>query len=243
MVVRGQFLERSTVIPSGELYLDGLSHRGALGPALLICPPHPSRGGSMDSAVCAELAFAASHAGHATLRFNYRGVGASQGQLGDFASFVEDGRAALLTLQENSPGLGVVIAGFDLGAEVAVELAQGAAVEGVVVIGPVSKAYDFTALSRLRMKALVVVGEEDHGADRLALAELCQSMGDGLVVIPEADHVFSQGLTELGRVVAQFLGGEGARVLPVEEEDAGRDAVVREFDLDPGPDDEPDLDI
>src|SRR3954466_7265194 len=75
MVLPGQYLERSVVI--GDL--DALYHRGRRDPPCVIASPHPAMGGSMVSPVIAELAWALSRAGHATMRFNYRGVGASHG--------------------------------------------------------------------------------------------------------------------------------------------------------------------
>src|SRR5438445_5965004 len=75
MVLTGQYLERSVVI--GEL--DALYHRGKREPSCAIAAPHPALGGSMLSPVVAELAWALTRAGHPTMRFDYRGVGASRG--------------------------------------------------------------------------------------------------------------------------------------------------------------------
>jgi alpha/beta superfamily hydrolase len=81
MVAPGQFLERSVAIPTGSgLVIDGLYHRGVRGPACVIAAPHPALGGSMTVPAINELAWALTRAGHPTLRFDYRGVGASQGQ-------------------------------------------------------------------------------------------------------------------------------------------------------------------
>src|SRR5437868_13416466 len=80
MVLRGQFLERSVTIPSGGVSLDGLYHRGDERPACVLAAPHPALGGSMSAPVVAELAWQLTQAGHPTLRFDYRGVGASQGK-------------------------------------------------------------------------------------------------------------------------------------------------------------------
>ena len=80
MVAPGQFLERSVAIPTaGGLVLDGLYHRGVRAPACVLAAPHPALGGSMTVPAINELAWALTRAGHPTLRFDYRGVGASQG--------------------------------------------------------------------------------------------------------------------------------------------------------------------
>src|SRR5207253_7708684 len=95
MVLPGQYLERSVVV--GEL--DALYHRGKREPPCVLASPHPALGGSMIAPVIAELAWALTRAGHPTLRFDYRGIGASRGesrheagsmQIGDVSDEVED---------------------------------------------------------------------------------------------------------------------------------------------------------
>src|ERR671934_2810482 len=80
MVQRDQFLERSVVVKSGDLSLDALYHRGRRAPPCVIASPHPALGGSMMVPVVNELAWTLTRAGFPTLRFDYRGVGASQGR-------------------------------------------------------------------------------------------------------------------------------------------------------------------
>src|SRR5512141_1366808 len=75
MVLAGQYLERSVVVGG----LDALYHRGTREPPCAIAAPHPALGGSMISPVVAELAWALTRGGHPTMRFDYRGVGASRG--------------------------------------------------------------------------------------------------------------------------------------------------------------------
>ncbi len=77
MVLPGQFLERPALVDAGGLTLDALYHRGAAPPAILLCPPLDAEG--MDAPLLAELAWAAARAGHASLRFQHRGRGGSQG--------------------------------------------------------------------------------------------------------------------------------------------------------------------
>ncbi len=216
MVLRGQFLERPTVIASGGVYLDALSHRGGVAPAVLICPPHPLRGGSMDAPICAELAFAVTQAGHASLRFNYRGAGASQGELSaELADAVADAKAALELLAQNVPHERFVAVGYDFGAEVAVELAlAGAPLSGIVVVAPDTTKYDFRRLGEATVPGLILVPEEDPLADRKLLAEHCQHTGDQLVMVPEAARVFTKGLPTAGREVVSFLKTATGGLLP-----------------------------
>src|SRR5687768_14662872 len=102
MVLKGQFLERPTLIPVGGVVLEGLSHRGDKRPPLLIVPPTPEEGGSMDHVVAAEVAWAAATRGFPTLRFNFQGVAGSQGKRSSGAALVADAEQALALVHENA---------------------------------------------------------------------------------------------------------------------------------------------
>ena len=94
----GQVLERPALVDAGEVTLEGLSHRGARAPPLLLCPPE---GSGMEAPALAELAWASARAGHASLRFQHRGVGASQGSP-DPARRLDDAEAAFRHLREST---------------------------------------------------------------------------------------------------------------------------------------------
>ena len=179
-MTRGQFLERATVIPAVEGVLEGLSHRGTRAPPLLIVPPPPGQGG-MDNAVCAELAWAATRGGHPTLRFNFRGVGASPGRPGGRPAQVQDVEAALRALEENA-----------------------GTVAGLALVSP--SGIDVEELARVRHPLLVVAGEKEQLA-RAALAASVMEASGTLVVVPDADARFQRNLTEVGRSVARWLEG------------------------------------
>src|SRR3989442_376644 len=121
MVTKGQFLERPTLVPVGDLVLEGLWHRGEHRPPLLIIPPKPVQGGSMDHVVAAESSWAVATSGHPTLRFNFQGVGASQGkQSVDGKSLALDAEAALAVLEENTEGAPAAVLAIGSAAEVAI---------------------------------------------------------------------------------------------------------------------------
>src|SRR5271157_4429275 len=81
----------------------------------VIAPPHPLYGGSMENAVVSELAFVCAHAGLDSLRFSWRGVGASAGtSSGDLQDAAQDYAAALARLRD-TPG-GLVLCGYSFGA-------------------------------------------------------------------------------------------------------------------------------
>jgi uncharacterized protein len=155
MVLKGQFLERSTLIPVGPSVLEALWHRGERSPSLLILSPLPAEGGSMDHVLSAELAWAVSQAGHATLRFNYRGVGASQGARGGAGECLEDATAAFQTLVEDTEGRPVAVASIAASQEVLLALRpDDALLRGAAFVAP--RHLDRSALARFQVPVLLI---------------------------------------------------------------------------------------
>jgi uncharacterized protein len=211
LVLKGQFLERLTLIPVGKLALEGLWHRGDRAPALLIVPPPPEEGGSMDHVVGAELSWAAARAGHATLRFNFKGVGASQGTRGDEASCREDLQAALETLLESAGVDQAVVAGVEGAARPLQALhaqpSSAAHMAGACFVAP--PGLDLELLERARTPALVVVGQQDGRLRRADVARSLAAVGGRMEVIVGADAGFLRHLPHMGRTVAAWLDQVG----------------------------------
>jgi hypothetical protein len=213
-----QFLERMTLVQSGGLELEALYHQGRGGLPVVIAPPHPSLGGSMDHALCAELAWALSRAGHATLRFNYRGVGASQGKghvtTPSADEELEDLAAAARQLAGSERAEEVGVAGYSLGAFLAARLVleHPSGVARLALVAPPTRLYvfDFAALSATGTPVLVVAGGEDRYVDAGQLEEADRLHGITVHRVPEVDHGFQRGLVEAGREVALHMDGGSA---------------------------------
>lgn len=208
MVRRGEYLERMVVIRSGELHLEGLYHRGKLLPPAVIAAPHPQQGGSMDSPVVAELAWAVTRAGHPTLRFNYRGVGASEGSWSGGSGELDDLSAAVDSLRETTGALRVAVAGYSFGAWAAIEVARRRGdLDPLLLVAPPTEGFDLSGLPDLEARVLVVHGSRDPLVDGAALDRLLAPLGERgrRVAIPEADHWFVEGLAAVGREAVAFL--------------------------------------
>ena len=205
MVSRGQYLERPALVHVGQEVLEGLWHRGDREPPLPVLPP-PPEGGSMDHVVCAELAWAAARARHPVLRFNYRGVGASQGTRGDGTARLADAEAALRLLRENTGSVDVAVASVGTSAETAVRLlGEHSGIVAVVLVSPPGRILERPA----GIPLLVVLGEEE--LDRAARVAAAQELGCQVEVVGAADARFQRALPEVGRLAMRWLEAAGKR--------------------------------
>ncbi len=199
--------EQAVTIPLGDegLVLDGVWQKGE-GRAAVVAPPHPEYGGSLDHPVVSEIAHALYRRGYASLRFNWRGVGGSQGRVsGDPASAVADYGAALEHVAQtlDAPIIG---AGYSFGAATALRVAlHDRRIRQLVLVAPPVAMIESLAVDRLGVPLHVIVGERDAYAPPDRLADWVESLqGAELRVIPGADHFFAaSGLAELAALLFQ----------------------------------------
>lgn len=176
---------------------------------LLLAPPHPLYGGSLESPVLSELAWAATQVGLASLRFNWRGVGASAGERSGRAADADaDYAAALDQLAETVPGP-LVAGGYSFGSGAAVRAAAGnPRVRSLLLVAPPPALVAPTTIAYAGLRTLVLVGEYDTLAPaRELIAAFDSAPHVSLEVIPHADHFFAEGLAELGRLAREWLAG------------------------------------
>jgi alpha/beta superfamily hydrolase len=209
--------ERAVAIPRGSdgsalegLYIAGLDADGL---GVVVAAPHPLYGGSMDSPVVNEVSYAAREVGLASLRFNWRGIGASAGDAsGEPADAVADYRAALEHLCATIEGP-VCAAGYSFGAAAAVRMAAGEPrVRQLLLVAPPPAFLDSDALAAFGGRVTVVVGSDDSLAPVRELSALVAKLPRArLHEVAGADHFFGAGLSEVGRLSREALvGGSGA---------------------------------
>jgi len=174
----------------------------------LVCHPHPLYGGTMHNKVVFRAAKAALELGLPTLRFNFRGVGKSQGEFGQGRGELEDTRAALDYLATRFPKLPLAAVGYSFGTRVG--LAVGASdprVRALAGLGlPVaSERLDF--LRECRKPKLIVQGTEDAFGPRPQVATLFASLPEPkrLHWVEGADHFFAGKLDEVQAALGAFL--------------------------------------
>ncbi len=176
--------------------------------AAVVCHAHPSQGGMMHFKVVFRAAKALQSAGLAALRFNFRGVGRSEGAYDHGAGEQEDARAALFELQDRFPGLPLVLGGFSFGSAVALRVAaRDRRVRAAFSLGyPIALEADRSHLAGITAPRLFVQGEDDQYGPGEALRALAEALPPprDVVVIPGADHFFDGHLDALQGVVADW---------------------------------------
>jgi uncharacterized protein len=189
--------ERSVTIPSPEGFTleGGLSAPSGSTLGVVVCHPHPRYGGDMDSHVVVTAAEASRRHGLATLRFNFRGVGASGGAWDEGHGEQADVRAAIAYLREQlQPPRRVALAGYSFGAAMAAMVAAGGeSLSGLALIAPPLAAPSWRSPGRLGAvgPVVVVAGDRDAYCPHDALTALEGALPEARVtVIPHADHFF-----------------------------------------------------
>jgi hypothetical protein len=176
----------------------------------VVCHPHPLFGGSMDNKVVTSLFRAARDAGGVALRFNFRGVGESQGVHGEGLTESEDLLAVISWLKKRWPGLPLWLAGFSFGSWVALRGAEAQAaaaqpVSHLLLVAPPVHNNDFAGVTHTGCPVTVVVGEEDEVvpvAQMLAWADNSPLDAD-VQRFPVSGHFFHGQLNELMEVARQ----------------------------------------
>ena len=172
--------------------------------------PHPLHGGTLHNKVVFRAARALARAGYGVLRFNFRGVGLSEGRFDDSRGEKGDYRAAL-DEAERRGGLPVVAGGFSFGSAVALRACAGdsrvAAFIGVGV--PLASEYA-TDLPHPRVPSLFVVGGRDTYGPPAMLHQWAGGIGR-IVEVPDADHFLDGKLEALEQSIAEFLAEVAAK--------------------------------
>ena len=197
---------------SNTIKLEGLLNRASGDRAVVISHPHPLFGGSMHNGVVESIARVYHQAGYTTLRFNFRGVGTSEGTYGEGQGEKEDVRAALQYLCGKGKGR-IDLAGYSFGAWV--NLLTGLTEDEVmrmILVSPPVAFLDFHLISFTPQLKLVIVGS----LDQIAPPELIETTlpqwnpSARLEIIEGADHFYGGYTNKLESILTCYLQGEPA---------------------------------
>ncbi len=177
----------------------------------LVCHPHPLGGGTMHNKVVFRAAAGLIDAGLTTLRFNFRGVGASTGDHNEIEGGVEDVNDALDYMASNYPGQDITLAGFSFGSRTGMAVGvNDDRVKRLISIGtPVEKYRDYEFLHDVKKPILFVHGDKDEFCSVESLRSVTEKIPHAEVVIFEnCGHFFDEHLNELRETIREWVDRE-----------------------------------
>ncbi len=183
------------------------------GPIAMVLHPHPQFGGTMNNQVVYAIYHAFVARGFSVLRFNFRGVGRSQGFWDGGPGELADAASALDWLQIVKPDArSCWIAGVSFGTWIAMQLLmRRPEVEGFICVAPPSNLYDFSFLAPCPSSGLMINGDNDRVVPSASVAELTQKLKTqrGIKIdheiVPGANHFFENKIDELTEIVGSYI--------------------------------------
>ncbi|WP_457329645.1 alpha/beta hydrolase [Rhizobacter sp. P5_C2] len=168
----------------------------------VICHPHPQQGGTMDNKVVQTLARAFLQLGYRSVRFNFRGVAASEGVWDEGQGEIDDALAVIAAHRD--PALPLALAGFSFGgyvaSQAAARLPDDAKVERLVLVGPSTQKQKVAPVPE---ETLVIHGESDDIVPLSATLDWARPQSLPVVVIPGVGHFFHGQLALLKNLVVR----------------------------------------
>jgi hypothetical protein len=203
------------IFPGPEGRLEGrYQHgRGDNPPIALMMHPHPQHGGTMNNKIVYTLYQTFARQGFSVLRFNFRGVGRSQGEFDRGEGELSDAASALDWLQSHNEGAASCwIAGFSFGAWIGMQLLmRRPEIAGFVSVAPPANSFDFTFLAPCPSSGLIVHGDRDESVPEASVQKLVNKLSQqrditiDYRVIKGANHFFTNGMDQLVHHVDDYI--------------------------------------
>jgi alpha/beta superfamily hydrolase len=204
--------------------IEGRFHpgRSRASPIAIILHPHPQFGGTMNNPLAYHLYYTFANRGFAVLRFNFRGVGRSQGAFDHGQGELSDAASALDWVQANNPDARACwIAGCSFGAWIGMQLLmRRPEVEGFISVAAPASLYDFSFLAPCPSSGLFIHGDKDAVVPIAAVGQLVEKLKTqkGIIIeqqlIRGANHFFDGKIEQLMESVNEYLD----RRLPKDEQ-------------------------
>jgi len=194
--------------PTGQLELNITCPEGLVKPRFgIVCHPLPTGGGTMNNKVVTTVTRAFQASGMGSVRFNFRGVGKSEGEFDDGIGEVEDLLAVFKWVQQQYPDAEFLLAGFSFGSYVAYRASAKWPIKQLICIAPPVHHYAYTELPEPSCPLLVVQGEADEivPADQVFDWVDILEKPATLIRYPEVGHFFHGKLVELRDDLIQYL--------------------------------------
>ena len=203
------------IFPGPEGRLEGRFNPGPRprAPVAMILHPHPKAGGTMNNRIAQALYQTFVRRGFATLRFNFRGVGRSEGVFDNGIGELSDAASALDWVQSIHPEAQQTwVAGYSFGALIGMQLLmRRPEIKGFISIAPPANMYDFTFLAPCPSSGIIVDGENDEVVPPSAVLKLVEKLKTQRHItihhstIPGANHFFQNEMDLLMGEVDGYL--------------------------------------
>ncbi|WP_423063394.1 alpha/beta hydrolase [Candidiatus Paracoxiella cheracis] len=173
----------------------------------IICHPHPQQEGTMNNKVVTTIAKAFDRLGLATVRFNFRGVGKSEGEYAKTIGERDDLSAIVEWVRHVLPDYEIWLAGFSFGSYIAASIANQERVSQLLTIATTVNHYDFASLTNIQCPWLSIVGEQDElvPVEEVEAFAAHPPVPMKLIVLPEVGHFFHGHLIELRELIITEL--------------------------------------
>ena len=182
-------------------------------PVALLLHPHPLYGGTMNNPIVMELYNIFDALGFSTFRFNFRGVGKSEGKFDNGLGELADAAAALDWVQRQNPNTNQCwVSGFSFGAVICMQLLmRRPEITRFVSVSPQPNLYDFNFLAPCPASGLIVHGKKDEIApleDVQKLAQKLQAQKNITVEYEEvsgANHFYDNEIPKLKKIIENYI--------------------------------------
>lgn len=199
--------------PDGRLEGRYQQARDPEAPVAILLHPHPLHGGNMNNRVVYTMYNAFGARGFSVLRFNFRGVGRSQGQFDSGIGELSDAATAFDWLQQTNPNSGACwIGGYSFGALIAMQLMmRRPEIGGFLAVSPPAHTEDFSFLAPCPSSGLIVHGDKDEQVPIESVNKLIQKLASqknitvDFGMIKGADHFYGEKIEEVEKVVDKYL--------------------------------------
>jgi alpha/beta superfamily hydrolase len=208
-------METNIHFTSGGFEIEASLFEGDKGKGAIVTHPHPLYGGNMHNNVVSAVSSAYQKSGFTTLRFNFRGVGGSQGSYGDGIGEQEDVRAAVARLKDHGIRH-IELAGYSFGAWVnALAANDGLTVDRMILVSPPVAFIEFKDIAGLSSLELVVTGSRDDIAPASMVEKSYPAWNAAaeFEVINGADHFYGGYEGQLEAVLVEFLSHETGNIV------------------------------
>lgn len=208
--------------PEGRLEARYAEGNGPNAPIALFLHPHPQHGGTMNNRVVYSLYQSFRERGFSCLRFNFRGVGRSQGRFAKGEGELSDAASALDWLQSvNENARECWIAGFSFGAWIGMQLLmRRPEITSFISVAPPANQYDFTFLAPCPASGLIIHGEDDDIVPEDSVTKLVQKINSQKTItvdqesVEGANHFFSSQLADVERLTGAYVDRHSHAIEP-----------------------------